>query len=83
VILDDLGLRPPTDTMYQSLFDVLEWRKGKPLLITSNKSPEDLALLYDDRIKSRLRAGTVVNMDGPDRRAAKGFRIDARQAVTK
>ena len=31
--------------MYQALFDILEWRKDKPIVFTSNKSVRELAEL--------------------------------------
>lgn len=68
VFVDDLGTRSPTEAMYQALFDLLEWRKNKPLVITTNKGLGAIAALYDDRIASRLRAGTVIVMNGTDRR---------------
>lgn len=75
LFLDDLGIRAPTDAMRQYLFDLLEYRKDLPLVITSNLSPEGLAELYDDRIISRLTAGTVLEIDGDDRRAGTGKRL--------
>lgn len=70
LFLDDLGTRKPTETMYQALFDLIEWRRDKPLVITSNKSPDELTEpgWYDDRIYSRLVSGTVIRLDGVDRR---------------
>lgn len=74
LFLDDIGLREPTETMQQILFDFLELRKGKPMVITSNHSPEGLTDLYDDRIRSRILAGTIIEMKGPDRRDGQGKR---------
>ena len=77
VFLDDLAVRKPTEAMQQSLFDLFEWRRGKPFVITSNKSPEELTLLYDERILSRVNAGTVIEVSGTDRRRGTGFRVKA------
>ena len=68
VFLDDLGTRQPTESTYQALFDLLEWRKGRPLIITSNKRLSELAGIYDDRIADRLKVGTVVAFSGDSRR---------------
>lgn len=68
IFLDDLGVRAASEAMRQSLFDLLEWRKGQPLVITSNKSLSELAAMYDDRIADRIAAGTVVRFVGPSRR---------------
>ena len=68
LFLDDLGTRAPTEPMYGALFDLLEWRKDRPLCVTTNKSAVELAELYDDRIASRLSSGTVIKFGGSDRR---------------
>lgn len=68
VFLDDLGVRTASESMRQSLFDLLEWRKNQPLVITSNKSLSELAGMYDDRIADRIAAGTVVRFSGESRR---------------
>lgn len=74
LFLDDIGLRKPTEAMNQILFDLLEIRKGRPTVITSNHSPEHLAELYDDRITSRILAGTIITLQGSDRREGQGKR---------
>jgi DNA replication protein DnaC len=83
LFLDDLGLRSSTEAMNQILFDILEVRKGKALVITSNHSPEDLSEMknakgdeagYDGRILSRLLAGTVIYISAGDRRDRRGRR---------
>lgn len=69
LILDDLGLRKPSEGMFHMLFDVLEIRKRKPTVITSNHSPDQLAEVYGDgRIYSRLQRATVFQAVGADRR---------------
>lgn len=75
LFLDDLGLRPPTESMFHALFDVMELRANRPLVICSNKTLSQLAALYDDRIISRLSAGTQLLIDGEDRRKATGRKI--------
>lgn len=82
VFLDDLGIRKPTESMHQSLFDLMEWRspepeKPRPLIITSNKTPEEIGVLYDDRILSRFDAGTVLELTGSDQREGSGYRVKA------
>lgn len=69
LILDDLGLRKPSEGMFHMLFDILEIRKRKPTVITSNHSPDALAEVYGDgRIYSRLQRATVLHVVGNDRR---------------
>ena len=69
LVLDDLGVRRPSEGMFHLLFDVLELRKSLPTVITSNKSLDELCEVYTDgRIYSRLAAGTVLTLTGDDRR---------------
>lgn len=77
--LDDLGVRMPTEFMSAKLFDLLEARKGRPTVITSNHPLQrleghaaPLGELFDDRILSRLAAGRMVCLQGADRRAGQG-----------
>lgn len=69
LVLDDLGVRKPSEGMFHLLFDVLEIRKSRPTVITSNKSLDELCEIYSDgRIYSRLAVGTVMTIGGDDRR---------------
>jgi len=69
LVLDDLGIRKPSEGMFHLLFDLLELRKTKPTIITSNKTLDELSDQYTDgRIYSRLAAGTVMTIAGEDRR---------------
>jgi DNA replication protein DnaC len=71
LVLDDLGTRKPSEGMFQMLFDILERRKSKMTVITSNHSPEELRAVYEDgRIYSRLMAGTAILCTGEDRRVS-------------
>ena len=72
---DDLSVRDPTESMQHTLFHLIEWRCGKPLVITSNKSPEEIEAIYDDQIPGRLSAGTVLEIVGPDRSEGTGYRV--------
>ena len=74
VFLDDLGVRPPTEAMTQALFDLMELRARKPLVIISNHTPDALAKIYDERIVSRITAGTTLEIAGADRRVGQGKR---------
>lgn len=78
LVLDDLGTRKPSEGMFHMLFDILERRKAKMTVITSNHSPEELKAVYEDgRIYSRLLGGTTLVCGGDDRRrgAAKRFLV--------
>ncbi|MGL4464750.1 MAG: hypothetical protein ACRC1K_21565 [Planctomycetia bacterium] len=69
VVLDDLGvLGRPSTHHYGAVLELLNRREGAGLVVCSNLDLEGVADLYDDRIASRLAAGTVVFVDGPDQR---------------
>jgi len=69
LVLDEIGARQHvSDWQYEILKRILDGRLGKPLLVISNASLADLATIYDDRIASRLAAGTIVTFTGTDRR---------------
>ncbi|MCA9073675.1 MAG: ATP-binding protein [Planctomycetaceae bacterium] len=83
VILDDLGTRMPTDSQYEILFELIDRRAGKPLVVSTNHSPDGLANIFDERITSRLLAGTVIEFALPDRRRQQGrrFRVTERLKI--
>ncbi|MBI3832815.1 MAG: hypothetical protein HY287_00620 [Planctomycetes bacterium] len=69
-IIDEIGSRGKvSDAHFETLKMTLDSRErlNKPLIAISNLDPEALANVYDDRIASRLSAGTVCRVDG-DRR---------------
>lgn len=71
MVLDEIGARNRvSDFAYETVQRVLDDRHGKPLVCISNLDPARLAQLYDDRIVSRLAAGTVFHLTGEDRRLA-------------
>lgn len=68
-VLDELGARSTvSDFHYDCVKRFLDERQGKPLLVLSNHPLDRLEKLYDDRVASRLAAGTVVELCGKDRR---------------
>ena len=72
VILDEVGERSKaSDLAYQAvkrMLDECEKYNRNVLVVISNNSPGELANIYDDRIASRLVAGTVFHLDAKDRR---------------
>ena len=72
VVVDDLGARDRvSDHAYETLKKVLDSREGRPLIALSNARLSELARVYDDRIASRLSAGTLIALDEPDQRLKK------------
>lgn len=70
LILDDIGRRSDTEaaTARELLSRLLDAREGMPSLLISNLAPSQLETVYDDRVASRMCAGTVVECVGQDRR---------------
>lgn len=74
-LLDEIGVGATAgDFKLDTLLEVLNARCNdpvKPLIVTGNLSPSDLPGMYDDRVASRVLAGTVYRLGGNDRRIAK------------
>lgn len=69
VILDDLGARRETNASNDLVYDAINYREFKPLIITTNLTPAEIEKKYGDRIASRIECGTVVEaFDLEDRR---------------
>jgi len=69
IVLDELGARERvSDHAYESTKRLIDLREGRPLIALSNLDLALLAERYDDRIASRLAAGTVCRLEGEDRR---------------
>jgi len=66
-VLDDFGVRNPTDFQYDTLLAAIKSRHAKPAIFISNMRLQDIERRFDDRIASRLGGGTVYGMSG-DRR---------------
>lgn len=68
-VLDDIGLRArASDAQNNAMQRFLLTRGVQPTVYTSNLDLEGLARAYDDRVASRLAAGTVIEVGGEDRR---------------
>lgn len=71
LFLDDLGAEHGSSFVTASLLDALDTRARfrKPLYLTTNKSLEEIAKAYDERVASRIAALTeVVEVAGRDQR---------------
>lgn len=68
-VLDEIGAREKVgDFVYNTTKQLIDVRAGKPLIVISNLDLKALSVLYDDRLTSRLGSGTVVKLEGEDRR---------------
>lgn len=73
MVIDEVGLRQPTEGQYDALKRLLDWRVDRntmPTILVSNLSPKELQAGYDDRILSRMTCGTAMEVKGPDLRLA-------------
>lgn len=72
LVLDDLGAGKATDWTADTLYRLIDarWSNQRPTIATTNMPAADLRAAVGDRVASRLAAGTVVALDGGDRRRA-------------
>lgn len=70
-ILDELGTTECKPFRYDTAKRMIDERNGQPLIIISNLDLEKISAVYDDRMASRCKAGTVVEIQGEDRRGAR------------
>jgi len=71
--LDDVGAEKPTADAFRIIEDILDSREGRPMVWTSNYSPEQLASRWAgeegaDRFRSRLNTFEFLELGGDDRR---------------
>lgn len=72
MVVDEIGTRVANDVRLEAMWQLLEARQGLPTVYTGNLDAKGLQSVYDERIVSRLAAGTWIELVGPDRRA-EGF----------
>lgn len=74
-LLDEIGVgKDAGDFRLDVILEVLNTRCNdpvRPLIVTGNLKPSELAQVYDDRVASRILSGTVLQMQGDDRRIRK------------
>lgn len=69
VVLDELAARSrASDHHYDAVKRAIDTRENKPLVGISNLGLDGIVQVYDDRIASRLAAGTIVHLKGEDLR---------------
>jgi len=67
-VLDELGTRMTvSDHAYESVQWAVDARQGLPTVFVSNLDLGGLRKVFDDRIASRLSAGTVMQLSGDHR----------------
>ena len=78
LVLDDIGIRTPTDVDLEILTRAVNTRAGRPLIVTSNLKPAELNAAFGARLASRLLAGVMLNLAGADRRLAQSHVVEVR-----
>ncbi len=79
LVLDDVGIERTTEYAYEKLQEIVDtrYRSGKPLIITTNLSPKELAQPTDMRYKRvydrLLELCYPVKVDGSSRRLGKAY----------
>lgn len=72
IVVDDIVDRNMTDARCAALCDLINWRKGKPLILTGNFTPDQLTeCVPSDRLVSRILSGKALAFQGPDMRVMK------------
>lgn len=75
-IVDEIGVRSPTEYQFELLLSLFDARLHRPTIWISNLLPDGIESTFDSRAFSRLCSGTVLLIDGDDRRI-KGMTSDA------
>lgn len=68
VVIDEIGLRTANEVRQEAMWQLLETRRGLPTILTGNLDAEALRTTFDDRVLSRLVAGTWIDVIGKDQR---------------
>lgn len=76
LVLDELATRKTVSEFhYETIKKIIDIREGRPAMYLSNEGPSTLSKVFDDRVASRLASGTIVKLDGDDRRKGKRFKL--------
>lgn len=73
--VDDVGILAPTQAQFGMIFELVDRRGQKPVIYTSNLSPEELQKLYDARIASRMLRGIDIELTGSDMRLSHAISV--------
>ncbi len=68
MLVDDVGIRSPSDSAFEVVYELVNRRGKRPAIYTSNVAPDKLHTVYDGRVASRMLAGVAIHLTGKDRR---------------
>jgi DNA replication protein DnaC len=77
-IVDEIGIQPTVSgSHFEAMYQAVERREHLPLILLGNVGPDELLDMFGARVHSRIAAGTIVEVTGPDQRiepiAARNF----------
>lgn len=75
LFIDEIGLRNPSPSQYEIMYELINRRADKPTIYSTNKTLKELHEMFDARISSRLSAGTIIEIQGGDRRREAAVRV--------
>lgn len=57
LVIDDLGVEKVSEWLIDEMYQIIDfrWRNKKPMIITSNRSLDDLSKVYPEQIPSRIK----------------------------
>lgn len=70
VVVDEIGIKTATQNALEAMWQLLEIRRGLPTIFTGNLDEAGIRRTFDDRVLSRLLAGTWIEVRGKDRRVS-------------
>ena len=73
--LDDFGTRGATESAFDIIFELVDRRARRPMIISSNLGLRELEARFDRRIADRIKAGTVIEVAGRSRRKGKNIKV--------
>lgn len=71
LIVDDIGFMEPSDWVREAIYHLANERRAnsRRTIWTTNLDPDGLKAAFGAAIASRLMGGTIINLDGEDRRS--------------
>jgi DNA replication protein DnaC len=76
LVIDEIGQRrDPTGWLDETVQRIIDDRESRPTILLGNHDLASLAKIMDDRVVSRLSAGTLIHVEGDDRRPGMGTLI--------
>jgi chromosomal replication initiation ATPase DnaA len=73
LVVDEIGVRSQvSEAAFEAVRDLADAREYRPTIYVSNVEPSAIADIFDARVLSRMACGTIVKLEGDDRRFRDG-----------